>query len=1045
MHHTNIVPVFEVGSANGQHYYTMQFISGVSLDDLIRQIGLLRGGDECRIDTKGTNAVLASTTPPASSATQRHQATNDVVDSDREFCEQVALSLFEPTSSDDSRKLKKSDYNNASDSGFRQTSHSSIQRGNPFFYHVADIGFQAANALEYAHQHKTLHRDIKPANLLLDADTTVWVVDFGLASKDDEDGLTLTGDVVGTLRYMAPERFEGFADARSDIFSLGLTLYELATLKCAFNATDRASLVKQLTSQDPTLPRSIEPQIPKDLETIIVKSIERNPNHRYQTAGAMAEDLRLFIMGHPIRARRISPIERVWRICRRNPVASSLAAMLVLSLMVMTIGAVWFANSSHQKTVRAKAAEQAEKRNSYRLHLQRADTLQRSLDVGRRYDSLKSIRAAVDLIPEMDFELQELGFQQTTLRSQAIASLALFDVDEEQKWPVIEGWSPTVAFTPDYEFYAQSHQTRGEILVRNTSGKVAERQISHAFGAASLLRFSLDGKFLFSQHRHSTKPARKHLCVWKLEDDATSRDVPFLHIESHGDAIAAFSVRAEVALCEQTAVTIYSLENAKALCTTTLDFIPGQVVFAEDRKQIAITEILSHQIEIWDYSIVPRRLHQLDFPQHDRLRSLAWSSGNRLLVAGLYGGGVLVWRDFESPPQRFQIHEGTVVLANIHPNGRYLFTQAWDDTVRVFDLSTEKSLLLLDRYELPLGEFSAAGDRRAFYSVDDRSFGVWRMPRSPLKVMKLDLAGVPAALTNRSLDIHPKEQTVVATTTANRIEFWDIEHATKMGSWNGEQLRTVRFTPNGESIVVSSVRGLTQYELSLKRRERANSLREVSVEAPQLLIEGNCRDFLFTPDGESIIVMVDGTVKRLARKDLNTETVYGNHSGLSSISASPDGRWVATGAWRGRGVRVWDAKNGELVRELLPEVVGTRPKFSADGGMLVVAATDSIHIFRCGTWKEIPHEAQRHSGVMGDVAFSNDSRYVIMNKTRYLPQLIDLRNGRQVAEMSLPLRDVIRQYAFSNDDQRIVVLSSKYLLSWDLKDLKAQLRQLRLF
>src|SRR5262249_43055492 len=144
----------------------------------------------------------------------------------------------------------------------------------PYCRSVARIGVQVAEALAFAHREGVIHRDVKPSNLLLDADVRVWVTDFGLA-KTDAEGLTQTGDIVGTVRYMAPERCRGQADARSDVYALGLTLYELLTLRPAFAAADRLTLIDQIARLEPARPRTRDPRIPRDLETIVMKAIDK--------------------------------------------------------------------------------------------------------------------------------------------------------------------------------------------------------------------------------------------------------------------------------------------------------------------------------------------------------------------------------------------------------------------------------------------------------------------------------------------------------------------------------------------------------------------------------------------------------------------------------------------------------------------------------------------------------------------------------------------------------------------------------------------------
>ena len=210
-------------------------------------------------------------------------------------------------------------------------------RRAPFFRSVAQIGRQAAQGLAYAHARGIVHRDIKPSNLLLDHAGVVWIADFGLAKGDDE-GLTQTGDILGTLRYMAPERFRGEGDARADIYALGLTLYELLTLRPAFDSSDRLKLIEQIKTEEPPRPRSLDARIPRDLETIVLKAIEKDPKARYQSAEAMAEDLRRFLADEPIRARQVSAAERYWRWARRNPVIAVLGGVLTGVLVLADRG-----------------------------------------------------------------------------------------------------------------------------------------------------------------------------------------------------------------------------------------------------------------------------------------------------------------------------------------------------------------------------------------------------------------------------------------------------------------------------------------------------------------------------------------------------------------------------------------------------------------------------------------------------------------------------------------------------------------------------------
>jgi serine/threonine protein kinase len=184
---------------------------------------------------------------------------------------------------------------------------------------VARWGLQVAEALAHAHAHGVLHRDVKPANLLLDSAGTVWVTDFGLAKLADAADLTASGDFVGTLRYTAPECLGGQADARADVYSLGATLYELLTGRQPFDAAERDRLVRQIAEQEPPRPRTLARHIPRDLETVVLRALAKEQARRYASACDLADDLRRFLDGRPVAARRPTLAMRLMKWARRHP------------------------------------------------------------------------------------------------------------------------------------------------------------------------------------------------------------------------------------------------------------------------------------------------------------------------------------------------------------------------------------------------------------------------------------------------------------------------------------------------------------------------------------------------------------------------------------------------------------------------------------------------------------------------------------------------------------------------------------------------------
>jgi serine/threonine protein kinase len=332
LHHTNIVPVYSVGCERGVHFYAMQYIEGRPLAAIIEELRQAAG--DGRPERRGTEPRGEANACP-----RENQPTN-------------------PGPAQPDKRGESTIH------GLRVTGSTvSFLHDANFFQMVARLGVQAAEALEHAHQRGVIHRDIKPANLLIDDKKHLWITDFGLAQFQERDGaLTMTGDLVGTLRYMSPEQAlarGGVLDARTDVYSLGITLYELITLEPAFDGRDRHELLRRIADEEPRPPRQRNAQVPVDLETIVLKALAKRVEDRYATAQEFADDLRRFLDHKPILARRPSPWARVAKWTRRH---RSLVRSGIALLLLAVAGSGASTALIFKEQARTKAAYQAEAR-----------------------------------------------------------------------------------------------------------------------------------------------------------------------------------------------------------------------------------------------------------------------------------------------------------------------------------------------------------------------------------------------------------------------------------------------------------------------------------------------------------------------------------------------------------------------------------------------------------------------------------------------------------------------------------------------------------
>jgi serine/threonine protein kinase/WD40 repeat protein len=485
LHHTHIVPVFDVGQVGGLCYYAMQRIEGSGLDRVVRHLRRTRpstsggggpaGSRSLIKDALGGSggssrfARLGNLWVRMSSGWLRRQhphgrSGNGVTAAAAALSsvgtgEGAHLGLADSTASwGTGSRLTRLHESKAGDQpggsapacasqgvlaamgpapGRREddTPPFDPPHGFSYFRWVAEVGRQSADALAHAHHQGVIHRDVKPSNLLIDSKGNIWVTDFGLARRLADPGVTHHDTLLGTPRYMSPEQARtGSIDGRTDVYSLGATLYELLTLRPPFDGRSAAELIEQIGQNEPAAPNSVDGRVPRDLETIVLKALAKRPADRYATATAMAEDLARFLNHEPVKARRISPAGRLWRVARRHPgitVVTTAAAAAIVAITTYAYVRVRGERDQAISATRLKEEALDSANEAYRQTraamkeqlLQTAKFVASTEVPDRRSRGLELIRKAV--APELEPE-PELRAQ---LRDVAVKFLVLRDVE----------------------------------------------------------------------------------------------------------------------------------------------------------------------------------------------------------------------------------------------------------------------------------------------------------------------------------------------------------------------------------------------------------------------------------------------------------------------------------------------------------------------------------------------------------------------------------------------------------------------------------------
>jgi WD40 repeat protein len=907
-----------------------------------------------------------------------------------------------------------------------QTELSSVRTDRPhYFQSVARIGYQVANALAYAHARNVIHRDVKPSNLLLDLAGVVWIADFGLA-KTQEAALTHTGDVVGTLRYMSPERFRGEGDERSDVYALGLTLYEMLVVRPAFDARDRLQLIDHIKNLDPPRPRLLDRSIPRSLETIILTAIHKEPKRRYQTAEAMAEDLRRFLADEPIKAKQISPLARLRLWGRRNPALATLLLVLALVAAGATATAFYLRATLDKSEANLHEANKAKLEGKHKLwlsYLSQAQARRMSRQPGQRFASLRAIQSALALPVPPDHSRDEL-------RTEAIAALCLPDLElahEGESKPV-----GAIGFAIDaaFERYAWADKDGNVRICRLRD----DEELLRLPGGGPVdeydgLQFSPDGRFLHQLY-HTPRGIRSLL--WDLD---APKPKAVLDDEHNGLAFRPDSQEVAVSYRNRT-LRFLEPASGRELRRFTLDLMPidRSLLWNPKLPQLLVHMKKSMRLVNVDTGATVK----VEPPIPGGYSWAAWHPEGRLLaVGGETDRKIYLW---DVPSGRLvmsalEAHNNRGVIVRFNHAGDRLLSADWSHSWHLWDTRSGRHLL-----NLP-----GAGPCLAFSSDDLFVATGWNCGarlyrfRRGKELRTLVHPGSTLGYDGGAFCLSPDGRVCAIANEDDGIALVDVAR--------GEEAALLPLPRNGP-LCFDSEGALWSYGASGLMRwpvtvDPNSGQRRYG--PPEYYLGRTPGDpHGSSTDAQVVAIPNYGLGAFIFHRDSRRLLRLGPQEDVRRCAVSLDGRWVATGSHslrEGGGAKIWDARDGSHVKDL-PVSSWCTVRFSPDGKWLLTSTSEGPRLWVAGTWEEGPNLNGMPSNPRG--AFSHDSNLLALGDKPGVVRLIVPDSGKEIARLTAPEQTRLHPCCFTPDGTQLLAVGeeSRILYIFDLLAIREGLAKL---
>jgi WD40 repeat protein len=907
---------------------------------------------------------------------------------------------------------------------------------------AAEMVQTLARATHAAHLQGIVHRDLKPANVLLTAGGTPKIGDFGLAAQLRADaGLTPTGDILGTPSYMSPEQASGRRQAvgpATDVYALGVILYELLTGAVPFAGPTYLEILRQVVGTAPPRPSSRGLRLDRDLETICLKCLEKEPPRRYASAEALADDLGRYLAGEPIAARPVGPAGRAWRWARRNPGWAAMLAAVALLLLVIVVGSPVMTlrlnealGVSKEERERAQGEKRKADERSWEALLEQARARSRSRERGQRFEGLTAIRQAQQLpVPP--------GRSVAELRNVAIACLVLPDVEADREWDGSPAGTEGLALDASCERYARADRD-GNISVRRVADDAPilsipsrDRQGNMAWNGLS---FSPDGRFL--QYRRD--PGGR-LTLYRL--DGPEAEVVLEDATGPETWAVAFSPDSRffaVGHVEDGSVVVYDLESvpqAKPVQRRETGLPLHFLAFHPRRPHLAVAG--RNMVRVIDLESDKVSVADLSHPAG--VNWIAWHPDGRTLAAACDDLHIRLW-DADAAELRLPAlpgHRKAGMEVAFDPTGDCLLSNDWSDLLRLWDPRTGRQLLLT-----PSGarSFSRDGRLLGWDAAGSRMRLLRVTTHSPLRRLTAPHASV---IWDRVSARASPDGRLLLVSWGDKLAFVDWASGAEVGSIPLYLTTPLRFDPEAGELLTSSL--LAPRRGGLFRWPMRAEPGRLHVGPPEPLDEPSnpyCAAGC-SADGRVVAIPWHTHADVLHRPE-NRPVPLGPCDDVRSCAVSPDGRWVATGnhgSLQGIGATVWDAQSGKKAKDfLVGGLCGVG--FSPDGRWLATNG-GGVRLWKVDTWEEGPPVAQPGEG--GAFAFTPDGRVLALSSGLSQVRLVEVDSGAEIARLTVPEQTRLGPECFSPDGTQLVAVGreSQLLYIWDLRALRAELKELDL-